>query len=327
MLWTSTKRYEAAPYEREVEIETAILEVQRSLFGTSRIYLNIKKKIGSKGKKRNIPDGYLLDLASKKKPVLFVVEVELAKHDPLKHIAVQILEFSLAFESEPQRVKSVIREALESLPKQRQACERYATENGFDNLDYLLERMIYDGGFWALVIIDELVDELETVLVSRFKFGVEVIELMRFVADDGGYIYQFDPFLADIGGTDTGDATRVDLAEVDTIVVPARVDGFEETFIKENRWYSIRIHGSMIPKIKYIAGYQAAPVSAITHVAPVASIDQWRDTAKYVVNFSEPARELGPLGLVKNGSVKAPQGPRYTSIRRLHAASNLDEAF
>lgn len=259
--------------------------------------------------------------------MLFVVEVELAKHDPLKHIAVQILEFSLAFESEPQGVKKVVKSALEALPKERELCERYAVDNGFDNVDYLLERMIYDGGFGALVIIDELLDDLETVLTGKFKFGVEVIELKRFKADDGSLMYQFEPFLADVAASEPGSSAVVDVSEVDTIVVPAKVGGFEDTFIKENRWYSIRIHGSMIPKIMHIAGYQTAPVSAITHVAPVASIEQWRDTAKYVVNFSEAAHEIEPLRLVKNGKAKAPQGPRYTSIDRLRGASSLDEVF
>lgn len=69
-----------------------------------------------------------------------------------------------------------------------------------------------------------------------------------------------------------------------------------------NRWHSIRIHGSTIPTIKYIARYPTAPVSEITHVAPVACIEQRKDTSKYVINFSEPAREIGPLDLLENVS-------------------------
>lgn len=327
MLWSPTKQYRPAPYDLEADVECAILQVKDALFGGSRVYLDVKKKIGAKGHKQNIPDGYLIDLSSKKKPALFVVEVELAKHDPLRHIAVQILEFSLAFESEPQRVKKVVKTALEALPGERQLCEKYAADNGFENLDYLLERMIYDGGFGALVIIDELQDDLETVLVRKFKFGVEVIELKRFKADDGSFIYEFEPFLADVASAEPGSSAAVDVSDVDTIVVPAKVGGFEEVFIKESRWHSIRIHGSMIPKIKHIAAYQTAPVSAITHVASVALIEQWRDTAKYVVNFGEPAHEIGPLKLLRNGKTKAPQGPRYTSIARLRDASSLDDAF
>ena len=41
----------AEPNESEADLEVAILEVQRELFGIDRIYLPVKKKIG-----KNIPD-------------------------------------------------------------------------------------------------------------------------------------------------------------------------------------------------------------------------------------------------------------------------------
>jgi hypothetical protein len=125
----------------------------------------------------------------------------------------------------------------------------------------------------------------------------------------------------------TSSGSALDPSEIDTIVVPAHEDGFGETFLAENRWYKIRIHSSMIPKIKHIAAYRVAPESAITHIAPVTSIEQWPDSNKYVVNFAEPARKIGPIRLVPDGRVKAPQGPRYTSLARLDIAKNLDEAF
>ena len=50
-------------------------------------------------------------------------------------------------------------------------------------MDYLLESMIFSAeSFRALVIIDELVEELETLLISRFKFPVEVLTLERYKA-------------------------------------------------------------------------------------------------------------------------------------------------
>ena len=121
--------------------------------------------------------------------------------------------------------------------------------------------------------------------------------------------------------------SRVDPSEIDTIVVPAREEGFQEVFLGEDRWYKIRIHSSVIPRLKYIAVYQVAPTSAITHIADVASIKPWPNSNKYVVNFTRPARKIGPLKLMPNGRVKAPQASRYTSLSRLETASNLDDAF
>jgi len=334
MLWTSERIYREDPFGRERDLEDAILEVSTSLFGKDRIYLDAKRLIGIQGHIQNVPDGYLLDLSSSRDPKLYVVENELAKHEPLRHIAVQILEFSLSFESSPQRVKEIVKEAVRVLPDAEAKCRDYASNHGFENLDYLLERMIFGSNrFNALVIIDEVDEELETVLISRFKFPVEILTLERYKGQNGERVYKFDPFLEDVA-TETFQAelidaptVTVDPSDVDTIVVPAHDDGFSEVFLGQNRWYKIRIHSSMIPKLKYIAAYRVAPESAITHIAPVASIEQWPETRKYVVNFSEPAKSIGPLRLVPNGRVWAPMAPRYTSRARLEKATNLDDAF
>src|SRR5437870_337119 len=98
MLWTPELAYELEPFEDEADLEAAILQVAPVLFGENRIYLDVKRKIGLQGRTRNIPDGYLLDLSSVREPNLYVVENELSSHESIKHIAVQILEFSLSFE-------------------------------------------------------------------------------------------------------------------------------------------------------------------------------------------------------------------------------------
>lgn len=333
MLWTPNKIYNEEPFELESHLEEAILQVAPALFGESRIYLDAKRKIGVRGRTRNVPDGYLIDLSSTREPRLYVVENELAKHDPLRHIAVQILEFSLSFEASPHAVKQIVKESLRARPDALAKCEVYAAKYGFENLDYLLERLIVGPGrFNALVIIDELDEDLETVLISRFKFPVETLTLGRYVGPTGERVFKFEPFLADIAiepilSISQEPSASVDPSDIDTIVVPAHDDGFTETFLGENRWYKIRIHSSMIPRIKYIAVYRVAPESAITHIAPVASIEQWPETNKYVVNFAEPATAIGPIRLVPGGRIKAPQAPRYTSRTLLARATNLDDAF
>ncbi len=332
VIWTKVGPYRRVGYEDEADLEAAIVEVQAELFGPSRIYLDAKKKIGAKGGLRNIPDGYLIDLSGRQ-PRLYVAENELTSHDPLRHIAVQILQFSLSFEEEPRQVKTVLFNALQAQPEARKQCEEYASCHEFRNLDHMLEHMVFEGPFAALVIIDELPEKLESVLAERFQFGVEVLELTRYENAHGDRYYHFEPFLADLR-EDVAAAeqaakpgtSRIDASEVDTVVVPARDEGFQEVFLGENRWYAIRIHGTMRPQIKYIAAYRVAPFSAITHIAAVKSIESWKDTGKFVVNFSEPAREIGPIEL-KGGRGKGLQNLRYTTRARLEAARNLDEVW
>jgi hypothetical protein len=330
VIWTEGGVYRRTIYHSEADLETAILRVQNQLFGDNRIYLDVKKKIGAKGGIQNVPDGYLIDLSGHK-PRLFVVENELASHDPLRHVAVQILQFSLSFEAEPQRVKKIIFDAIQGVQGTKVLCEQYAVTHGFRNLDHMLEWLVFESPFAALVVIDDMPDKLEDILTKKFQFGVEVLELARYQNAEGNHFYRFEPFLADviqdiqISNINDG---AIEISDIDTVVVPAREEGFKETFLRENRWYAIRIHGTMRPQIKYIATYQVAPISAITHLAPVRSIEPWQDSGKYVVIFSESAREINPpIHLVKNGRIKPLYNLRYTTVQKLESAKNLDDVW
>jgi len=114
------------------------------------------------------------------------------------------------------------------------------------------------------------------------------------------------------------------LRQADTIVVPARKEGFEEVFLGEDAWYAIRISGGMLSRIKYIAAYQSQPVSAITHFAPVDHIEPYGEGGKYKLVLSEPATKIGPVpyGDARMGAM---QGPRYTSLEKLKSAKQLSD--
>jgi hypothetical protein len=148
-------------------------------------------------------------------------------------------------------------------------------------------------------------------------------------------VSHFDRFLSDVTGDATPKAPPGNLTEIDSIVVPSREEGFQETFLKENCWHAIRMHGWMRPQIKYIARYRVAPASGITQVAPVKSIEPWKDTSKFVLNFAEPAKATKPIPMLKQGRVKTfqrtswavrsrkPTGPAAccSSTRRRSASS------
>lgn len=109
---------------------------------------------------------------------------------------------------------------------------------------------------------------------------------------------------------------------LDTVIVPAQKDGFDEVFLGEDCWYAIRISGGMLDKIKYIAGYQTAPISAITHYAMVDRIEPYGEGGKYRVVFTGKAKSIGPipLGPAVPGAM---QGPRYTNFEKLKLAKNM----
>lgn len=112
----------------------------------------------------------------------------------------------------------------------------------------------------------------------------------------------------------------------DTIIVPAQKEGFERVFLGEDCWYAVRISGGMLDKIKYIAGYQTQPVSAITHYAPVSRIEPYGEGGKYKLVFSEPAKAIGPIPYA-DAPQGAMQGPRYTTFAKLQTAKKLTEVL
>jgi hypothetical protein len=112
----------------------------------------------------------------------------------------------------------------------------------------------------------------------------------------------------------------------DTVVVPAQAEGFAKVFLGEHAWHAIKIGGGMLSKIKYIAAYQSAPVSAITHFAPVKQIEPYGDEGKYRVVFSEPAKQVGPIPFA-DATTGSMQGLRYTSLKRLLTAKKVSDLW
>lgn len=120
--------------------------------------------------------------------------------------------------------------------------------------------------------------------------------------------------------------------DFDTIVCPARVEGFERAFLGQRAWWAIRIGEQNKEKIKYIAMYQSAPVSAITHYGDVARIEPYTgdDAAegKYYKLYlkGEPTTLQTPIGLGKRVHLK-PQGPKYARLDDILKAKSLDDVF
>ncbi len=120
------------------------------------------------------------------------------------------------------------------------------------------------------------------------------------------------------------EARRRRRAVSDTLIVPARKEGFERVFLGENAWYSIRLRETRIPQIKFIASYQVSPISAVTHIAEVDQIIRsHEDENKFKVIFKGPAKPISPIPL---GDAQI-QCPVYCEYKRLVEAKDLAEAL
>ena len=327
----SGKLFEAVSFKREDEFERCVVDLADRIFGQSTIYVDVKKRVHGNNI-ISVPDGYVVDLADPQSPKLFVVENEIVSHDPFKHIGIQMLRFATSFEDAQTLVRNFLMEEIGKSPEAMARLEAGCKQSSCRNVDNYLDQAVY-GGFRGLVVIDEARHELHRV-IEKIRSNISVLELKAYQSADGSRIYEFDTLydeydpeptktIADVKSDRT--TRRARRAVSDTIIVPAREEGFREVFLGENRWHSIRIGAAMKEKIRYIAGYQVQPTSAVTHIAEVQEIRPWKDTGKYVVVFKTPAQEIGPIP-VKDPK-KAPQAPVYVRRADLLNAECLENAM
>ena len=322
-LISDNKTYKYYEYTLENEFEQVIVDKARQIFGTNTVYIDIKKKIGDNI--ITIPDGYLIDFSFAEKPRLYIIENEISTHDPYKHIGSQLLKFGISYKASGRNLKKFILDYLIVNKDYYDFVEKRSKTAGYRNIDAFLDALIFDIPVAAIVIIDKSSEELENVL-SQLTMDTDIIEFQTFCNEDER-IHKFMPFNEEIREIEEGHKKDIDVEELDTIVVPAQAEGFQTAFIETNSWWSIRISSSMLNRIKYIAAYQVAPVSAITHVAEVAKIEKYKDTNKYIVYFKDPAKEIKHILLDTKKKGTAPQAPRYTTYEKLMKAKVLSDIF
>jgi hypothetical protein len=332
----SNSSYQRHIYATEADFEKDVVAQAACIFGPDALYFDLKKRL--KGKEIiGIPDGYLIDCSNTNEPALFIVENEISTHDSFKHIGIQLLKFVVAFDDYKVELKSNLIAHLQENPGMLQRFEAFCGRSNSRNIDSYMEAAVF-GDFKGLVLIDEAGPELNKIL-EKIRADISILTFNKFVDAAGNSLFVFDPFQEDEGEEALANSIAASPAQKseqlqaglsrkarsDTIVVPAGVENFQKTFLGERKWYAIRISAAMKPRIKYIAAYQNAPISAITHIAKVADISLYKDTGKYIVTFSEPAKEIGPIPLRE--SRNKPQGPIYVEREKLLSSRTLEEAL
>lgn len=313
--------YTQHTYTKELDFERMIVANSTTIFGDAGIYFDIKKLIGTPKKGAAIPDGYFLDLTFHNDPRLYLVEVELNSHDVYGHIGEQILRFGISTETDKYKLKNTLLTAVNGDTAKKKKLTAFFAKSKYDNLNELLDKVIFENKPAAIIVIDEATDELFNVM-NQLTMTTEVIEAQTYVCGDKK-LHRFSPFKDDVL---VDLPANSDADELDTIIVPAREDGFNEEFLKNDRWFAIRISGAMLDKIKYIAAYQVAPVSGITYIAEVDRIEKYKDTNKYIVLFKPgTVKKINKVALGKKKL--APQAPRYSCYNTIIAAKTLDDLW
>ncbi len=310
--------YEPDSFSTEQELEDAVQKHAEDIFGNDCIYICIKRRVTNRNNNFiNIPDAYVIDFRGR--PKLWVVENELSTHDSFRHVGVQMLQFASQFTKGSFEIKSMLLEAINSNNELLEKSNKLTKKINFQNIGEVLDYAIYKNEFGFVIIIDEINQDLYSV-TRELARQPELLQIQKYKTNDGALLYTYEELLGEV--EEAKSSWIKDIDDIDTMVAPAKKEGFERVFLGQKEWYAVRIASSVIPRLKYLAMYEVAPVKAIRWVGKIESIQPYEDTGKYKIYLSE----INKIEPIKLGNPKyAPYGPRYTTFELLQKAKDLGD--
>ncbi len=219
MLILNERKFIKSPFDNEAELEQVIIDNYEHIFGPSSLYLP-KKKIKTSDGVGTIPDGFAIDLSSKK---WYIVEAELLHHSVWNHIAPQVSKQVIA-SLQPISKKTIQDLAIDSYSDDEITKEKFQ-ELGIQEIDVrkvlqdILEKKPVIG-----IPIDDLSNDLKE-WARTLKYNVELWVINKFIEfkNSSNVIYQFpEEFKPEVDteeeqGETNQEITRYDVSIADLI--------------------------------------------------------------------------------------------------------------
>jgi predicted transport protein len=179
-LWTPEKEVE--------EFHPIVKELAKEIFGKDTIYLPIGLRLKSEAGLGAEPDGFVIDPVRKE---LYIVEVELSKHHPYKHINDQLTRFINSMDNSD--TKHAVVEGL------------YNEIDGNKTLEYFKEKMNENPYRWLsklleqspkiVVVIEEITQEVnEACKILMKSYDTKILEIQTYQRENAPTVraYLFD---------------------------------------------------------------------------------------------------------------------------------------
>jgi hypothetical protein len=316
------KKFELLDFDSEAEFEKAVIQNSKHLFGRDTLYIDIKRRIGDKNSyHKTIPDGFLIDFSSKKRPRLYFIENELSTHDAYGHIAEQLLRFSTSIKTSPKQIRTVLIETIYKDEDLVNSIKPYFKEGGFKNVDQLVNFLV-DNKIKIVMAINEFTTDLNMSL-AELRNTPDTVVLQRYW-NGSETLYLYEPMREELSEIETG--RTVSSEDFDTIVCPAFEEGFNHAYVHNDAWWAIRISQKAREQLKYLAIYEKMPVAEVRNVAEIEKIEPYKDSGKFIVHLKNKTK-VGPIELDKDKKGVAPQSPRYTTYDKLLKSKKISELW
>jgi hypothetical protein len=191
MLLIDGVKYYLHEFKEERELESAVEEHVKDIFGEESIYFG-KKKISSLPGIGSIPDGYAVTFWGT--PRWYVVEVELSSHPIFEHIVPQINKFINGIKNDATK-----RELINYMDKEirSQPIIDHLIKERFGEVYRFLSDLIYKSPT-ILIIVDEKTKVLDDV-VSSIPVETKILEFKTFGREGVGlavHAHLFNPMYA-----------------------------------------------------------------------------------------------------------------------------------
>ena len=161
-------------------------------------------------------------------------------------------------------------------------------------------------------------------LDDRYKSKFQIRKRKNFNIDD---LFESVDSDTEIFSEDLNIKAKTEKLAWDTLVCAAKEGGFRSAFLSEHAWWAITINKQKLEHIKYLAIYQVAPVSAITHYGELERIELYEGGPKYKLYLKAAPVELKQhVKLGKNSKLQI-QKPRYVKLNDILKSKTLDELW
>lgn len=178
-------RYSLTKFHRESELEQLVIKHATAIFGNRAHYISAKQRITS-GNFSTIPDGYLIDYSKPQRPRLFLIEIELGRHDSYRHIMVQVAKFTPLTDTAKLKTKQFLATQIGLLPNTQQTI---ITNN--QALSAFLDQLLFDPQAppQTTILIDEAGPQLHDAL-NRLTAPVQILQLKTYTSGDSTPVFQ-----------------------------------------------------------------------------------------------------------------------------------------
>lgn len=309
------KIYYQFEYSLEEQLECDIVNNSDAIFGERCIYFDMKKKIGN-----TIPDGYLIHITEEGEAYLYFVEIELAYHDVYSHIIPQLTKFAVSYENNREKLYSMLLNEIDAEKSCR--IRELIADTTYSDERNLLSTLVQNE-IGILVIVDNK-EETLTKAIEKINCYTEIMEFKKFICGNNVQYYTTSIFDIEEGIEDFMETFDDIEEEYDTIIVSADIEGFEETFLKENCWYTVKMAEYRLENIRYIAAYINRPYYQITHYAMVDKIVPYEDG--YKILFKGKPKKIPVIPRGEDTWVMRPR-IRYTTYKTFLNSETVTDMF